>query len=743
MKTRLSKFVLAALCLFAIVPTSAYAVFYFENHSEQYHIDTGVRVDDIRENYTFASASEELPTYDVYFFPSVLYLADDYGSNPEEDGYLLFDPENPEQLEVVGGSNVTNNYISKISQNNNYLPTSDNADETYSPNNIYSQTANALGREYGAPGDADVFTNDAGGRLPRNLSRYDRFGYWPSLSLEEGRYLPIKFENVQQLSSYLFNYYLEKPLSDMNDQENWYNFYFAAWTYRVNASGGTMGQDPINIDHDSDDPIEIQYFRNRDLYLTFDVADNLTKYADENNVVRLYPYFSNGVSYPYRDSNNNLHYNGDGFRDSVKIVGTTYQNQNPEHDWAFVFDPNSYGSPGETGDWIKYPGAQNNHVAILQNVYLDTSYDFTIQFRTYMPHNGNNWTRTGWINIYNFHNNNTLTNIVNTYGPGIYNLYLFVGNCGNNYEYDYSYDEDNLVDYNITNAYINNTFLAGKNLISLGRAWGDDPDDNSYAYWSRPTQLFIEKSINIKMLEGIDTSGDVPTETYNAYPLAYNFVRISDSGLEDGNRYVYIIRNVDLGDDQGKSFQIRLSQYYTNITINNPNNSVSYGGLTFEPYGNYFTLNSIQGESLFSVKEHYHIYDFILRQTGDTTYELYAYRHTNYFVKLFIDDVDHDSDNMAIHEGVDYLWMSTYASNQIIGLDDMCIDLNISLRDAIIQGVNQKGGSRQDYVVVDHVTRSVVAHFDESNNLVFNTRSVVKNYIFFIAHKTDLQIYYF
>ena len=203
-------------------------------------------------------------------------------------------------------------------------------------------------------------------------------------------------------------------------------------------------------------------------------------------------------------------------------------------------------------------------------------------------------------------------------------------------------------------------------------------------------------------------------------------MRISDSGLEDGNRYVYIIRNVDFGDDQGKSFQIRLSQYYTNITINNPNNSVSYGGLNFEPYGNYFTLNRVQGESLFSVNEHYHIYDFILRQTGDTIYELFAYRHTNYFVKLFIEDVDHDSDNMAIHEGVDYLWMNTYASNQTIGLDDMCIDLNVSLRDAIIQGVDRKGGSRQDYVVVDHVTRSVV-----------------KNYIFFIAHKTNLQIYHF
>ncbi len=738
MKLRLSKIIIAILSLFVLVPTSAYAIFYFENYSEEHHVDTGVRVDDIRENYTFASEREELPTYDVYFFPSVLYLTDDYGSNPEEDGYLLFDPENPHQLEVVGGSNTVNNYIDKISQNNHYMP-SDEADHNYDPNVIYNQTLNALGRDYGSPNDGDVFTSDAGGRLPRNLSRYDRFGYWPSLTLEKGRYLPIKFENVQQLSSYLFNYFIEKPFSDMNDQENWYNYYFAAWTYRKVASGENMGQDPINIDHDSNDPIEIQYFRNRDLHLTFDVANNLAMYADENNVVRLYPYFSNGVSYPYRDGNNNFHYSGDGFRDSVKIVGKTYEDQVTNHDWAFVFDPNSYGSPGTTSIFDS-PGAQNNRVAILQNVYLDTSYNFQIQFRTYMPNNGDDYYRSGWINSYTFHNNNQLTNVINTYGPGIYNLYLFVGNCGDNYESDYSYYEDDLNDYNINSTYISNTFLAGRNLISLGRAWGDDPDENSYVYWVRPTQLFIEKSVNIKMIEGIDPNGDVPTQTFDAYPLAYNFVRISDSGLESNNRYVYLIRDVNLGDNQGQSFQIRLSQYYTNITINNPSSSVTYNNVSFEPYGEYFTSSLMGGELIFNVIEHYHIYDFILKQTDNTTYELYASRHTNFFVKLFSQDVDHDSDKMAIHEGVDHLWMNTYASNQIIDLDDTS-DTNISLRQAIIDGVNKKGGSRQDYVVLDHVTRSVVAHFDTNGNLVFNTRSVVKNYIFFICHIDNLETY--
>lgn len=37
------------------------------------------------------------------------------------------------------------------------------------------------------------------------------------------------------------------------------------------------------------------------------------------------------------------------------------------------------------------------------------------------------------------------------------------------------------------------------------------------------------------MIEGVDPSGDVASQTSAAYPLAHNFVRISDSSLEFNN----------------------------------------------------------------------------------------------------------------------------------------------------------------------------------------------------------------
>lgn len=836
--------------------------------------------DDIEENYSFYEDSNKkvIKDYTIYLFPSTLYLNDyiNYLENnsdlkPEElygyiepkydlkndimlneNGNTLYNVVKPKQTDSTFNGDVE--YIRGLRTNYNSLYLGSNStsieqvyetsyknDNQWYQSNYYSIGNETFNRCYIGDPILDVtnriHTEDR--FLERNQHRYDRFGFWSQLAYNEGRYLPIKI-NVKTSFSYEdFEQAAQIPFTSMGDSNSWYNYTSPCWAY-IEHSGSKYTlpsyATAINNQQTNANNNITSAFRTYDIARYFDLMKNFDKYADSNNVIRLFPTFSNGKN-PRAGSNANQ-----GGRDAVRMQ-VEYKSQSNSlynDEWLYTMYTNeqidSYKEDGESN------ATKNIKLAMYSNLNINNFK--TITYQVAWSYGSCNWSGE-WPSVYTL-DENIIEKIKDLYGDGLYNFYFFMGNNALNMSNSTIGTSLTNLPSKVASASPNDNLfsdLQGKVLLTLDDLGSQS--SNSLTYLGaknttsyRPIRICIEKIRTIKIITETDATSE--QELQNNYTNINNVFRFINDDIYEiesgsplvndvGNTlpinkqfpYCYIIRDIDFTELSSKYLQIRFQRRYRKdlnfagtdgpLEGNDPapNTDIIYDPLKedtddkvagfFEKeqrfvnaFGSgdngifkteYLTPNGSNTSQLFlSLKneEMKGIYDFLIiyRPIETTTtvqgktythkrgIYLYAYRHTNLFIKILANDVSQDNNGFAIHKSEEWkndnalLFQKEYP----IGVHLKPTDLNevegvvssnysswltiskigYTLEECINNYVdnlseiknNQK--SKGDIVLRDHVTQTIVAYYKQKDTdyiLNFENFKSRKNYIFYVTFK--------
>ena len=745
-KFRFSKYIVLFLAI-ALLPASGLSAWYFNHINHTHQLDVQLGVDDIEENYSFSDTRIEEETYTIIFYPSILYM---FMDNPDQFGYILASA-NPNGEAVFDDSNVTTGdegYKNVVKNNNFFLD--DNyglVDNTTNHQNVYGMNQdNGLYNNRGYQnnyynpasdeklhyiGNTDeqfIYASNPDGRYPRNMHLYDRFGYWKDRNYDSGRYLPIRISGISTLSSGLFNEAISTPYCDMSDPAGYYVNSFSSWvTYKYSSN-------------------EYGCFQNADLdaNMIFDVLEGLDTYADENNIIRVYPFFTCGKNYNSNASKS------EGMRDALRARVNNEEN--------YMFYTNDGGETGYT-----YNSVPSCKYAALLNVYVDDNFTLDID----LSFCEGNKTYSSWENVFDI--NAGSVDITNN-GPGLYNFYVAIGNCGLSNEgerFAWPIDNDinsqhcnreSVVEIEIDGIFTSNTFvdLQDKRLVQINNGlFGEDDRLGGYLSHksgrTRPLVIAYERVIDIKLIHGIDN--DINNYVNSVYNQMPNFIHLGENdevsdtnGNQQNYSYAFVARNIDILQEYNTYLQVRFGLIYSDaVEIHNPTNPIILNGRTFQPYQTYFksyqtTIVDNQRATQPISDEYYSIYDFVLIYGSGNIMNLYAYRHENLFIKIFNENPDRDTDGFAIHSSttnaeVDkgLIWKATFASGDFLDLTDFNIN-NVSLNDALIDYF--KSHSINSCVIRDRVTSIIILKY-ENNQLTIvsngnNNFVIRKNYIFYL-----------
>lgn len=743
-KIRFIKYILIAFSIFC-VPLSCFGAWYFENINHVHELPVDIGIDDIEENYSFSNTRIEEETYTIYFFPSVLYLKQYYE--------YLNDPTQikPEDMNING--DYDSYYLNIVRQNNYYLDDyHGSASVEYNHDVIYReqyQNKNYINPYYepnnqnetiniGYVGESFIL-DSLESRLTRNVHRYDRFGYWKDKNFKNNRYGPIKIENISVLDAGTFqNLIPNDPLSDMSDQAGWYNLSFSAWTY-IDTNLGPINGYPYDRSNESD-PLEIECFTNKDIRHYFDALNSLEMYADEDNIIRLFPHFSCGLNYTTSDTREQ------GRRDAIKAL--------VDGEEKYLFYNGEAHLEVNRVPYVK--------TASLINVYLDSNSTLDLQIRRLEGEDGYENGDDQWRSFYN--RNNELNNVINSYGRGLYNLYLFVGNSGSNFYragdwFETSESERNRDIDDSLNQVPQDSILYGKYLTLLASGFADS-DAGYLDSNNRPYVLYVEKVTDLRLIDEIDKDSDIEqyvngqdgnSGVYDQMPnfTIYNGTIKDLNGINLTYSYAYVLRNVDFLEEYGTYFQIRFGRQYINaLNFVAPTNNIVVGegelARTFEPYTNFFepfSDNIISNQNVSRPiggnNELYSIYDFIILYNGVNSMSLYAYRHENLFIKIFRDNPDRNNEGFAIHSSTSnaettkgLIWKSTFASGDYLSLNKSNTN-NVTIENALKTYFNNNNIT--SCLVRDRVSNIIVFRYSNNNLSLSNTNFVIrKNYIFYL-----------
>ena len=644
-------------------------------------------------------------------------------------------------------------------------------------------------------------------------NKTNRLGYWAESNYAGSNYLPIKITVTDTLSTNIYDL-IPTPQNEMGDDypetaESYYDYTFASWGYFDSEKNFSVTKVANNED------LKLGSFTCKDVGDLFDIMRNLDQYADENNVIRLFPIFSSGKAYDY--------YGGEdgwvadkktvnGGKDSIDLnINGTKQNF-LYNDEQIKLNVNGTDVPFIYGS--------------IKNVILGGSKGSTIiEGAAAAIDNSNDRYEGNSHRLYEFNYNN----FFEEYGKedSLYNVYIFLSNKTLLHGYPTSEDIDFSAGFNDVKTVIENSksfnSLRGKHIeilsdnfyqicsceiISTGNA--DHKGENS-SYFI----VGIEKVIEAKFVAGLDSTGNINNQvdfyyhnspsmvkqTHSVYKGKSTVIRNSENAITDiknpeflttneektslDNEFIYIIKNIDLTNYSSihyAAFQIRLYKEYdknihfyrSNLEDHSDNVNVDASDLDKngvntliydlngdgkindnEVYVNasyYFDLENDEHHSSGAGTGRYYIpksplylglYDFILYADDEDEelglhYHLYAFRHSNVFVKL-VSDVDPSSwekttDGYLNHESLKTVWENSYyIGTNISGQDLDKSNSPKTLEDA----VREIATSRNDpglYKVYDYVSGLVLAEYDTGTNK-FNSElefRIRKNYVLYV-----------
>lgn len=852
---KLKTFLLSLIGIVAIATSSAFAYFIFSDEVKSSQlIEDQIRVDNIEENYVFGRDDYQGKDYTIYLFPSALYLEiyqdylnDTSNIKPEDAfGYIeaIEDSSGNISYKQTLKQSSKGTYRDYVNNNKEYLDNyykrrvaqknlgvmEYNKAEVYGYQIVYDLEINGIGEsglngghnarsDFGEKDDSNgkgviptntswddyyIDQNQLNGfesgdfnHIDFNTSQYnnrrhfknDRFGFWPNLNYDEGRVLPQKIEVFESISQGDFSKLTITPWTSMGDKEGWYELNFAMRTY-VDFDANNNPIYPCEVgDNES---IEFSVFRSKDINQFFDINKALSGFADKDNVIRLFPVFSNSKGYTETLS--------EGGRDALRMDIKDKNGNSTRY-------PMLYFQGSEAGTTIN--GINNTNIGYVSNINI-TENITDLEIAIHPAESVGHWGGQPWAAFYGSDTSITgssiITYIKNNYGLGLYNFYLVVGRNTTTSRSTAGFNNISTIADNVTS---NLTFfkqIYNKNLSYISKDTNKGGGvleylfkDNTLLpdiYTNRPYILLVEKIAEASFYKELNSSY-IDDKTFDSdlnkqvdAPKFYNlnaklykatlnssgaYVVDSTSELTENNSYIYLAQNVDLTEiSTNLLMQIRFNNEYYNVDgglynlnplnnnealIFNPtyaNNQFKYNdedvftnaSLWFNTKQITITSTNVK-ENALSLNDYENdrgIYDILIEYNKDSDqFNVYTYRHTNIFVKLFEDksaiSVDQNT-GLAIHkdqngnELTSLVWKKQYYLGVNMKNTDTCdISFNvnqISIQNAVNNFIttNTKGYTKDNLLIRDYVTNSLVGYFDNNGNLVLNLR-IMKNYILY------------
>ena len=651
----------------------------------------------------------------------------------------------------------------------------------------------------------------------RNLHYYDRFGYWAYLSKGEGRYLPIKITVDENFSNTYFNLVSMNPLSDMGDPHDWFVYSFSCWAY-VDHTGSkysapyfatddfaSTNSGTLYVNKDKSKNPSLASFCPTEVSKYFDIIESFDKYADSNGVIRLFPKFSNGKGY-------NAGSVKDGGGDAIKTVPTlkdangdkAEMSPNDQHELYMFYT-------SETGTLTQNSETATVRVSILPNVDIDHYYqlDFKAALTSYTA----GWPG-GWTDVYTFGrdtakgDNKNINDTLKAYGYGLYNLYLFithVADSGSSTDFTSSLET---MRQSIVNKSNSTDFpsLFGKNLLPIASAQAGNKSFMLVGEKVREAKFIGDVNFGSS---GYTTEEEVQAkylETHQSFRLINKDLygckkgdsTVSSTPINDQFPYCYILQNVDFTEATTQYCQIRFQRNYRSDLHFAEVSEYAYEFVEFssavyeQGFSNYFDIvttpvyskdGSSTNQQVIKLKneEMRGVYDIILvfrsaresNPSSTVAYNigLFAYRHTNIFLKVYdkeptgkvyyknVADGATISDTKTDYEFIDHSAEPLFLKSYPIGVSIKATDQNESatghgatLASCVNTAVKNLNYDPTKIKLYDHVTGAEVAHYektpsvaDNADNfyllyggdyysLVFNPFKIRKNYIFFIKN---------
>lgn len=626
----------------------------------------------------------------------------------------------------------------------------------------------------------------------RRHFKNDRFGFWPNLNYDEGRVLPQKIEVFESISQSVFAKETMTPWTSMGDQNGWYDLNFAMWTYiDLTYTGNKITSYSLPFEVSEKQKIELEAFKTKDVINYFDINKSLSGYADKDGIIRLFPSFSNSKGYVE---------NYNGGRDALRMDITEAGVKNR---YPMLY----FATSKPAGDRVAGINNTNicfvPNIEINSNIT-----DINISIHPAATPKEWPKGHFGWAELYNSTERTALIKYIREkYGDGLYNFYLVIGKNTQNYDssptnndkFSSATDVSNQITSETGNIFVE---LVNKRLNQTAAT--DDErlkvlnytfDDDGH-YIHRTYVLMVEKIAEASFYKELNSTYENEeaiknhTSSQTNAPKFYNLseklykASLNASGAYDvdanseltaKNSYIYLAQNIDLTEsNKDLVMQIRFNYEYYDADVGLYNlNPLSDGeALIFNPKvdssGNFkfnddavftnaserFKTSSIKitssGETqnaltLTNFENNQGIYDIIIEYNKTSgKFNVYTYRHTNIFIKLFEKKVEIDKDTgLAIHkkaDGTDFdylLWRKKYYLGVNMKLSDTCdISFNstqITFQAAVESFINSnssKGYTKQNLLIRDFVTDALIGYFDNTGNLVLNLR-VMKNYILY------------
>lgn len=612
----------------------------------------------------------------------------------------------------------------------------------YASNSAYTQSQSYLSsnnlsmRTWGIPNDAFTINESDTNRVEnfngRNQYSTDRFGCWgdcyyygetisdssddqaptgliqgadenKSSGMDDtntGRYLPIKLTVTNELMSSVMEMVVQSIFTSMGTLYNgsyYHNYSFTEWTYVTNVKNPTSIKDSdypysyaSNTDQYNANKIgEAFQPKQRDRY--FDMFGDLDQYADNNNVIRLYPLFSNGKKNNGYDSSvtsDEKYTLGGGSTEKLTITTTS----DTEYKYPF-FNSDVYNNGSGYFTYTKDGSSVQETLLLSKYINLFSYNNIEINSNTSsLVFSANNiwdsptsWGKNNdgtlfWQKQYSLDSDYIQKNLIDTYGEGLYTFYVIVAN----YSYQngpsssstnsietmqgtFSTFYDNIASQLSTGAF---TSLTGKRLVQVTAI------DKEYdSYKCSPTVVAFEKidepsiTTTDSIPSDINTLVSTSSNKRNFYKninslyeatLTDNAYSITGSDLSSTSPYTYLVKNIDLtnnnhfvisfNDTSASTSLVNtdIAKYDYNYLICTSNkDNIKSSEIYVKALGDngFFDIvtSSSSSDVVFKLKDnnagesYYGVYDFLIKYNNDLSkYDVYVYRHdTKMFLYVF------------------------------------------------------------------------------------------------------------
>ncbi len=556
-------------------------------------------------------------------------------------------------------------------------------------------------------------------------------GDYPSLDTLDktntGRFLPIKITIKNSLSANIMEKAVGNIFTSMGNSKDYHDYSFTQWTYvkdpdnssreypySKNKNTNAYGENTIG---EAFQPIP------RDTY--FDMFSDLSSYADSDNVIRLFPLFSDGKKL----SGGATYLTGGGAAERLQI---SYENGDAAYKYP-LFNSDTYNNASaDSEDKFTYTKDGTVNETCLENRYIRLfSYNnlkitsstgiSSLTFSAcnlsgyYYPTEGN-WQEV-WRDLYTV--SDIQSSLINKYGEGLYTFYVFIAN------YSYRQDSGSWTEYKESGSKFENDFdnfcdnvisqaseggemtsLNKKHLIKIGI---ESPSMGSYK--CSPTVVAFEKIDEPKVINDFPTenldSSRVSAYISKKYELADGFSRNSNSlyegektdesysvigsDISSDNPYTYIARNVDFMNDDSSYFFLSFSDTYSTSpkfslqtkyeylisspTIDSEGTYVADPDNVFSRASEFVSLETISGSDgneyeVFKFKEGYiGIYDILIQYNEDeSAYDVYMFRHSNLFCYLFDGKLDDYEEGKFVNHNFDSSYEITTSNGNTVKL---------------------------------------------------------------------------